>query len=120
MKFFNYIQTNKSQKKYRGNIQKSDRTILFLCVYFFNSVALVTKQIDNYLKMEYIVVLTGAGMSAENGISTFRDSNGLWENYDVMKVAAIDVLFTTAKYFFIYADNLISIIYCNHHFDFIF
>jgi NAD-dependent deacetylase len=34
-----------------------------------------------------IVVLTGAGMSAESGISTFRDANGLWENHDVMDVA---------------------------------
>jgi NAD-dependent deacetylase len=37
-----------------------------------------------------LVVLTGAGMSAESGIKTFRDSGGLWENYDVMKVASID------------------------------
>jgi NAD-dependent deacetylase len=37
-----------------------------------------------------IVVLTGAGISAESGISTFRDSNGLWENHDVMDVASID------------------------------
>lgn len=37
--------------------------------------------------MKHIVVLTGAGMSAESGISTFRDSNGLWENHDVMDVA---------------------------------
>lgn len=34
-----------------------------------------------------IVVLTGAGMSAESGISTFRDANGLWENHDIMDVA---------------------------------
>jgi NAD-dependent deacetylase len=40
--------------------------------------------------MKHIVFLTGAGMSAESGISTFRDSGGLWENYDVMKVASID------------------------------
>ena len=40
--------------------------------------------------MKKIVVLTGAGMSAESGISTFRDSGGLWENYDVMEVAHID------------------------------
>ncbi len=31
--------------------------------------------------MKKIVVFSGAGMSAESGISTFRDSNGLWENY---------------------------------------
>lgn len=34
-----------------------------------------------------IVVLTGAGISAESGISTFRDSNGLWENHDIEEVA---------------------------------
>lgn len=38
--------------------------------------------------MKKIVVLTGAGMSAESGISTFRDSNGLWENHDIMDVAS--------------------------------
>src|SRR5690606_5407271 len=36
----------------------------------------------------HIVVLTGAGMSAESGIKTFRDSNGLWENHDIMEVAS--------------------------------
>ncbi|MDA3900935.1 MAG: NAD-dependent deacylase [Spirochaetes bacterium] len=36
-----------------------------------------------------LTVLTGAGMSAESGLSTFRDSGGLWEEYDVMKVASI-------------------------------
>ena len=37
-----------------------------------------------------LVVLTGAGISAESGISTFRDSGGLWEQYDVMEVASIE------------------------------
>lgn len=41
-------------------------------------------------KMKKIVVLTGAGISAESGISTFRDANGLWENHDIMEVASID------------------------------
>ncbi len=35
-----------------------------------------------------IVVLTGAGMSAESGLKTFRDANGLWEGHDVMQVAS--------------------------------
>jgi len=35
-----------------------------------------------------IVVLTGAGMSADSGIRTFRDANGLWEDHDVMEVAS--------------------------------
>jgi NAD-dependent deacetylase len=37
--------------------------------------------------MKKLVVLTGAGMSAESGISTFRDSDGLWEKYKVEEVA---------------------------------
>jgi NAD-dependent deacetylase len=37
--------------------------------------------------MKKLVVLTGAGMSSESGIRTFRDSGGLWEEYDVMEVA---------------------------------
>ena len=35
-----------------------------------------------------IVVLSGAGVSAESGIKTFRDGNGLWENHDIMEVAS--------------------------------
>ena len=37
-----------------------------------------------------LVVLTGAGVSAESGISTFRDSDGLWEQYKVEDVASIE------------------------------
>ncbi|MCU0459381.1 MAG: NAD-dependent deacylase [Bacteroidales bacterium] len=37
-----------------------------------------------------LVVLTGAGMSAESGIRTFRDSGGLWEQYKVEEVASIE------------------------------
>ena len=37
--------------------------------------------------MKKLVVLTGAGMSAESGISTFRDSGGLWDKYPVEQVA---------------------------------
>lgn len=39
------------------------------------------------MKKKRLVVLTGAGMSAESGISTFRDSNGLWNHYRVEDVA---------------------------------
>jgi NAD-dependent deacetylase len=38
--------------------------------------------------MKHLVVLSGAGMSAESGLKTFRDSNGLWEGHDVMSVAS--------------------------------
>lgn len=38
----------------------------------------------------HLVVLTGAGISAESGIATFRDSGGLWDKYPVMDVASHD------------------------------
>ncbi len=38
--------------------------------------------------MKNLVVLTGAGISAESGIKTFRDADGLWEGHDVMQVAS--------------------------------
>lgn len=40
------------------------------------------------MSKQKIVVLTGAGMSAESGLKTFRDENGLWEGHDVMQVAS--------------------------------
>lgn len=40
--------------------------------------------------MKNLVVLTGAGMSAESGLRTFRDADGLWEEYPVMQVASAD------------------------------
>lgn len=39
------------------------------------------------LPKQKLVVLTGAGISAESGLRTFRDSNGLWENYNIEDVA---------------------------------
>ena len=40
--------------------------------------------------MQHIVILTGAGISAESGLKTFRDSDGLWEGHDIMEVASPD------------------------------
>lgn len=40
--------------------------------------------------MKNLVVLTGAGVSAESGIATFRDNGGLWDKYDPQVVASID------------------------------
>ena len=42
------------------------------------------------MSMKRLVVLTGAGVSAESGTTTFRDSNGLWENHRVEDVASIE------------------------------
>ena len=40
------------------------------------------------MNRKHIVVLTGAGISAESGLKTFRDSDGLWNGYDVYEVAS--------------------------------
>ncbi|ANH83727.1 NAD-dependent protein deacylase [Niabella ginsenosidivorans] len=40
------------------------------------------------MHLKKLVVLTGAGISAESGLKTFRDSDGLWEGYDVTEVAS--------------------------------
>jgi len=37
-----------------------------------------------------IVVLTGAGISKESGIPTFRDTNGMWMKYDARKLASVE------------------------------
>jgi NAD-dependent deacetylase len=42
------------------------------------------------MRKKKITILSGAGMSAESGISTFRDANGLWEQHDIMDVASIE------------------------------
>ena len=47
--------------------------------------------------MKKLVVLTGAGISAESGISTFRDSDGLWEQHNVMDVASIEGWYKNPK-----------------------
>jgi len=54
--------------------------------YFIVPIVVETQSYYLY-KMKHLVVLTGAGMSAESGIKTFRDENGLWEGHDVMEVA---------------------------------
>ena len=38
--------------------------------------------------MKKLVALTGAGISAESGIKTFRDADGLWEGHNIMEVAS--------------------------------
>jgi len=40
--------------------------------------------------MKKVVVLTGAGMSADSGLATFRDSDGLWEGHDISEVATLE------------------------------
>lgn len=46
------------------------------------------KEKEIVMSKKKLVILTGAGMSAESGIPTFRDADGLWEGHDVMEVAS--------------------------------
>ncbi len=48
-------------------------------------------------KFKKIVFVTGAGISQESGIPTFRGKDGLWKNYDVMKLATIDAFYHDPK-----------------------
>ena len=55
---------------------------------------LVTKKLKEAQK---IVFVTGAGISQESGIPTFRGKDGLWRNYDAMKLATIDAFYENPK-----------------------
>lgn len=48
--------------------------------------------------MKKVMILSGAGLSAESGIRTFRDHDGLWENHDVMKVCSVQGWIEDHKY----------------------
>ena len=54
----------------------------------------ISDQIKNYKK---IVFVTGAGISQESGIPTFRGNDGLWKNHDPMKLATIDAFHENPK-----------------------
>ena len=47
--------------------------------------------------MKRLVVFTGAGISADSGIATFRDSNGLWANYRIEDVCTPEALVRNRK-----------------------
>lgn len=56
------------------------------------------KQIESILtSSKKIVFVTGAGISQESGIPTFRGKDGLWRNYDAMKLATIDAFYENPK-----------------------
>ena len=46
---------------------------------------------------QHIVVLSGAGMSAESGLSTFRDKDGLWKQYDWERLANTDTFISNTE-----------------------
>jgi NAD-dependent deacetylase len=56
------------------------------------------EQITGHLRQaKKIVFVTGAGISQESGIPTFRGKDGLWKNYDVMTLATIDAFYENPK-----------------------
>lgn len=55
------------------------------------------KILDKLKKSEKIVFVTGAGISQESGIPTFRGKDGLWRKYDPMKLATIDAFYENPK-----------------------
>ena len=58
----------------------------------------MNKQIEDQLKnAQKVVFVTGAGISQESGIPTFRGKDGLWRNYDAMKLATIDAFYENPK-----------------------
>jgi NAD-dependent deacetylase len=52
---------------------------------------------DQLKKAKKIVFVTGAGISQESGIPTFRGNDGLWRSYDAMKLATIDAFYDNPK-----------------------
>jgi NAD-dependent deacetylase len=52
---------------------------------------------DQIKDVKKIVFVTGAGISQESGIPTFRGKDGLWRNYDAMKMATIDAFYENPK-----------------------
>ena len=55
---------------------------------------LIIEQIKDIQK---IVFVTGAGISQESGIPTFRGKDGLWRNYNAMELATIDAFYKNPK-----------------------
>lgn len=53
-----------------------------------NPIFTIQNMVKNNPELRNLVILSGAGMSAESGIKTFRDADGLWEGHDVMEVAS--------------------------------
>ena len=64
---------------------------------------------DNIQTMKKkLVVLTGAGISAESGIKTFRDSDGLWEGHNVNDVATPEGFYANPKFVLDFYNNKVS------------
>lgn len=71
---------------------------------------------DKIINLDEFVFLTGAGISQESGIPTFRGSGGLWRKYDPMKLASISGFYENPKLVWeFYKDRQELICKCNHN-----
>ncbi|HDL89988.1 MAG TPA: NAD-dependent deacylase [Thermodesulforhabdus norvegica] len=71
----------------------------------------ILKARELILSSEYVVVLTGAGISAESGVPTFRGSDGIWRNYNAMELATPEAFNTNPKLvweFYLWRRRLIA------------
>ncbi|HNU70988.1 MAG TPA: NAD-dependent deacylase [Thermodesulfobacteriota bacterium] len=59
--------------------------------------ALIKRAAEDILRVSHVTALTGAGMSAESGIPTFRDKGGFWERYDPEEYAHINTFYTAPE-----------------------
>jgi NAD-dependent deacetylase len=71
--------------------------------YFHNRKILKKLELSNSIKK--IVILTGAGISKESGIETFRDNNGLWEKYSIYEVARPEAMLETPQIFYSFQNE---------------
>jgi NAD-dependent deacetylase len=65
-----------------------------------------TEIIAKFNRANYVVALTGAGISAESGIPTFRGKNGLWSKVNIDEVATADALYRNPKRVWEFLDEL--------------
>jgi NAD-dependent deacetylase len=78
-----YFANGQGMKQDKNNASRDKQQRYNKFLYFRSS----NHQTNTITYMKHIVVLTGAGISAESGLKTFRDSDGLWEGYNVYDVA---------------------------------
>ena len=78
--------------------------------------------IEALLGAKRVTVLTGAGISAESGIPTFRGKDGFWRKYDAMKLATIEAFYDDPNLVWQWYDERLAILFllCFGRYAFIF
>lgn len=68
------------------------------------------KLFSNVEKINNIVIITGAGISSESGIETFRGNNSLWKKYSIYEVARPEAMILTPDIFYSFQNNMAEVI----------